>query len=216
MKTIHGFLLLGVLWTCARAQQLPVQPHPALPATPATARPNQFTRLDRFYQKNGTMQMTVHPDFATALFSYFHEPASQRAFGIISGIAPINQTIESGNGLTAVQTRALLFPVWLSVKIRLTNNPTANFVPYLIGGLGPSFALDFGPNRQVNLNLADSNFLAGGSAFAGAGVDYLWAQGWAVSADLRYIVLRYPTAVAGRTNLDGLSFSIGIVHGFGL
>ncbi|RMG66358.1 MAG: hypothetical protein D6715_07225 [Calditrichaeota bacterium] len=215
MKSIISLWLLVAFAVAGGAQQVPASLHPKHPGAPTARVLEKASRLDLFYQQHGTMQMAVHPDFATALFSYFREPFSQRAFGVIAGVAPLSRTTRGANGFTDVQTHALLFPLWLSLKIRLTNSPSAHVVPYLIGGFGPSFALDYGPNRQVNLNFSNSHFLAGGTAFAGAGVDYLWARDWAISADLRYIVLRYPSAVVGRTNLDGLSFSIGIVHGFG-
>ena len=59
------------------------------------------------------------------------------------------------------------------------------------------------------------NTYIGGGAFVGLGVDYLWAEEWAISADVRYNVIRFDAPVGSTSNFDGVSFFFGFIHAFG-
>jgi outer membrane protein W len=115
-----------------------------------------------------------------------------------------------------VQSSALLFPLWFSLKFRLSDRSNSKFSPYIITGVGPTLALRFHNGSSFISSLTEFSTEWGGGGYFGAGFDYLWGGEWAISADVRYNVIRFDNPVGLDSDYSGFSFAVGFTRAFGL
>lgn len=196
------------------------QPNPISTFTPKTIEnPNlleeySFSSVDFYGHHNGTMHLLVSNDYVGSSFSYFPSTTNRLQYGLNAGIIPI---VQNGNStyLRGEENRSLLIPLWFSVKIRLRTGYDDKLIPYFIGGLGPTLGLNFGPYGGFFNSINHLNGELGGGGYMGLGVDYLWAEDWAFSMDVRYNLFVFDQPVGKDKEFSGFSFFIGFARAFG-
>lgn len=174
---------------------------------------------DYFYENNnGMMQMMMSPDFMGPTFSYFNNSDNRLQYGFNAGIIPVATANELVRDYYRAnnQSRLLLIPFWLSLKIRLRTQQNDRLIPYVITGLGPTLGLDFGANNGFINTISYMRGQIGGGGYLGLGFDYLWAEDWAISTDARYNVFVFDQPIGEDKKFDGFSFFIGFTRAFGL
>ena len=170
-------------------------------------------------QQSGKMQLTAGPNFVGSSLAYFRRGNGQLLYGFNMDILSVG----TGNDLLSEYYNAgfpglsetnLLLPFWLSLKVRLTNRPASKVAPYVIAGLGPALSLRMNNSVGFFDALTSINADLGGGAYMGLGVDYMWADSWAISADVRYIAIDFDTPLRFSEEYDGVSLAIGFMRAF--
>lgn len=189
------------------------------PQNPAL-RGMQYSHLTNdFYENNtGSMQLMVANEYVGSSISYFGETDNRFQFGLNAGIVPIvkNDVYSSEYYSQDEQYRLLLIPFWLTLKVRLRNNYNDKLIPYFIGGLGPTLGLDFGTNSGFMDSITYLRGQIGGGGYLGAGFDYLWAEEWAISMDVRYNIFAFDHPLGEDKEFSGFSIFVGFLRAFGL
>lgn len=172
-----------------------------------------------FYNNNnGTMQLMMSNDYVGSSFSYFRKTANRFQYGLNVGIIPMASNYQTAQQYYEEneQNKLLLFPFWLSLKIRVRTNLEDKLIPYFIGGLGPTLGLDLGSNNGFIDTISYLRGEIGGGAFIGAGADYLWTDEWAISMDVRYNVFVFDHPLGDDKKFSGFSIYLGFIRAFGL
>lgn len=216
MKTI--LILLGLILVSHSI--LNAQENPFIefkPQKPDNERFGYSYLNNNFYDhNNGSMQLMLSNEYVGSSFSFFKKTTNQFQYGLNSGIIPIFNDYSENQPNYSNQSRLLLIPVWLSLKIRLKTNLKDNLIPYFIGGLGPALGLDLGSNMGFIDTISYLRGELGGGAFIGAGVDYIWTEDWAISLDVRYNMFSFDHPLGGDKEFSGFSVFIGFIRAFGL
>lgn len=218
MKTISIFIgLIIMFFSIVNAQDNPfIEIRPNKPNKQSL----RYSSLDNYFynNNNGSMQLMMSNEYVGSSFSYLRKTTNRFQYGLNSGIIPMvsnyhaTQQYYKGNE----QNRLLLFPFWLSLKIRLRTNLEDILIPYFIGGLGPTLGLDLGSNNGFIDTISYLRGEIGGGAFIGMGADYLWAEDWAISLDVRYNIFVFDHPLGEDKEFSGFSFYIGFIRAFGL
>lgn len=177
---------------------------------------SSFSSSDFYEHNNGTMHLIMSGEYVGSSFSYLSRTENRMQYGLNAGLIPIAQNSNTASDyyVRGDENRLLLVPLWFSVKIRLKTTDD-KLVPYLIGGLGPTLGLDFGPYNGFFNSLNHLNGELGGGGYAGIGIDYLWAEDWAFSMDVRYNMFLFDQPVGRDKQFSGFSFFIGVARAFG-
>lgn len=173
----------------------------------------------RFYESdNGLTQMMISNDYLGSSFSYFRRSDNKVQLGFNAGIISIAEENNEGSDYYRADEQYSLFliPFWLSIKVRLTANQDGQLIPYATGGLGPTLGLDFGQNRGFVSSINNVIGQLGGGGYLGLGFDYLWAEEWAISTEVRYNIFVFEHPLGGDRRFDGFSFFIGFGRAFGM
>lgn len=177
-----------------------------------------FSSADFYGNNNGTVHLLMSSEYVGSSLSYFPKATNRLQYGLNAGIIPIvkNENTTSNYYLRGDERRLLLVPFWLSVKIRLRTSYDDKLIPYLIGGLGPTLGLDFGPYNRFFDSITHLSGELGGGGYVGLGFDYLWAEDWAFSMDVRYNLFLFHHPVGDDKEFSGFSLFIGFARAFGL
>jgi len=215
LQSIFGSLIISSVIAFA-------QPNPGFtihPQIPTSDIEYHSAANNYFYENNnGMMQMMMSPDFMGPTFSYFNRSDNRIQYGFNAGIIPVatdNEIIRDYYRANA-QSRLLLVPFWLSIKIRLRTQQDDRLIPYVITGMGPTLGLDLGTNNGFINTINYMRGELGGGGYLGLGFDYLWAEEWAISADARYNVFVFDQPIGEDKEFEGVSFFIGFTRAFGL
>jgi hypothetical protein len=172
---------------------------------------------NNFYDhNNGSTQLMMSNDYVGSSFSFFKKTTNRFQYGLNSGIIPILNDYPENQPNYSNQSRLLLIPFWLSLKIRLRTNLDNKLIPYFIGGLGPTLGLDLRSNMGFIDTISYLRSELGGGAFIGAGVDYIWTDDWAISLDVRYNIFAFDHPLGEDKEFSGFSVYIGFIRAFGL
>lgn len=215
LQSIFGLLIIS--FVIAFAQPNPgFTIHPQIPTTDIEY--HSFAKNYFYENNNGMMQMMMSPDFMGPTFSYFTSSDNRFQYGFNAGIIPIlsDNEIVRNYYSAADQSRVLVVPFLLSLKIRLRTQQDASIVPYVITGFGPTLGLDIGANNGFVNTISYMRGELGGGGYLGLGFDYLWAEEWAISADARYNVFVFNQPIGEDKKFEGFSFFIGFTRAFGL
>lgn len=175
------------------------------------------SRSDQFYHRNGIMRLQVGDEFIGSSVAFFTRGSNRFQYGMNMNMF----TVSTGQRLlddyyrTTVSESALLIPFWLSLKIRLHSGDSGNLYPYIITGLGPALGLKFNNASGVLNSLTHIETEFGGGAFVGIGMDYIWSEDWAFSADVRYNYVRFNNPLGLSDEYKGVSFAVGFIRAFG-
>ncbi|HQU72382.1 MAG TPA: OmpW family outer membrane protein [Calditrichia bacterium] len=176
------------------------------------SRPN----WDQFYHGAGSMQMVAGSDYLGTSLSLLRHGASRMVYSLNLDFLPV-QVLPNALAFYDTPQRpystAMVMPIWMSVKVRLSNSSSV-VTPYMIAGAGPALGLRFSGTTGWTNTISQVDGQWGGGAYLGAGLDYLWAGEWGLSADIRYNVLRFDSQVGTSDQYDGFSFSFGFVRAF--
>ena len=180
--------------------------------------PSQMSWQD-FDQQNGKVQFVAGAGYFGSTISYFRKGTGRLMYGFNMDILPISTGVNAANdyfgaGLPGISQTSLLMPFWFSMKMRLTNRPASSISPYVIAGLGPAIGLRMENQQSFWDSISSINADLGGGGFAGIGVDYLWADEWAISADVRYMALDFDSPLRFSEDYSGLTFALGFVRAF--
>lgn len=211
---IIGFLLISTFVSAQNNPFITISSQ-----RPAVERLEYSLLNNNFYENNnGSMQFMVADEYFGTSLSYFKKTANRFQYGLNAGIIPMVSNYHATQQFSKdnEQSRLLLFPFWLSLKIRLRTNLEDKLIPYLIGGLGPTLGLDLGSNNGFIDTISYLRGQIGGGGFAGVGFDYLWAEDWAISMDVRYNIFAFNHPLGEDKEFSGFSFYIGFVRAFGL
>lgn len=217
MKNVIGVFLAVILASSVFAQDLSpaVHPQPVSGGFPLDHSPSNWRQFD---EHSGMMQFHAGSDFLGSSLAYFTRGEGKLLYGInldVMSVAARDDQLTSFYR-SPVQSSALLFPVWFSLKFRLSDRSGSNFSPYMITGVGPTLALRFHNGSNFISSLTEFNTEWGGGGYFGAGFDYLWGGEWAISADVRYNVIRFDNPVGLDRDYSGFSFAVGFIRAFGL
>ncbi len=175
-------------------------------------------RVSDFYNQNGMMRVQAGNSYMGTSLAYMMTGSGKFMYGLNVDMVWSNSGVNRLDNGVFYQTfdqTALLVPAWLSFKYRFGSVYNQEITPYAIGGAGPTFGFAFDRGDDFFNSLSNANAYIGGGAFVGLGVDYLWAEEWAISADVRYNVIRFDAPVGSNSNFDGVSFFFGFIHAFG-
>lgn len=214
LPTIIGFLLISTFVIAQNNPFITISPQ-----RPIEERLEYSLLENNFYNNNnGSMQFMVADEYFGTSFSYFKRTTNRFQYGLNGGIIPMISNYHATQQLYKdnEQNRLLLLPFWLSLKIRLRTNLEDKMIPYLIGGFGPTLGLNLGSNNGFIDTISYLRGQIGGGGYAGVGVDYLWAEDWAISMDVRYNVFAFDHPLGEDKEFSGFSFYIGFVRAFGL
>lgn len=177
-----------------------------------------FSSKDFYGNNNGTVHLLMSNKYVGSSLAYFPKTANRLQYGLNAGIIPIvtNKNATSNYYLREDEDRLLLIPFWLSVKIRLRTSYDYKLIPYVIGGIGPTLGLDFGPYSGFLDSMTHLSGQLGGGGYVGFGIDYLWAEDWAFSVDVRYNLFLFDHPVGEGKEFSGFSFFVGFARAFGL
>lgn len=170
-----------------------------------------------FYtNNNGAMHLLMSNEYVGTSFSYFPKTHNRLHYGLTVGIIPMyRNNVSSDYYLRENDNKLLLVPFLLSMKIYLRTDYDDRLIPYIIGGLGPILGLDFGPYNRFFDSMTHLNGALGGGGYVGLGFDYLWAEDWAFSMDVRYNLYVFDQPVGDDRKFSGFSFFLGFARAFG-
>ena len=179
---------------------------------------NSFATTDFYGNNNGAVHLLMSNEYVGSSLSYFPKTNTRLQYGMNVGIIPMvkNNNTPSDYYLRGNEDRLLLIPFMLSLKIRLKTSYDDKLIPYIIGGLGPTLGLDLGPYNRFFDSIAHLNGELGGGGYVGFGIDYLWAEDWAFSTDIRYNLYMFDHPVGDEREFSGFSFFVGFARAFGL
>lgn len=218
MKVITGMLVVALLCTCLAVAQegspFGIKPQNSVEQIHYFRAPDQ-----QFYENdNGITQMLFSNDYIGSSFSYFRRSPNRLQLGLNAGIIsiPVETDRVAEYQRASEGYSVFMIPFWLSLKVRLTANQDDQLIPYLSGGIGPTLGLDFGQHRGFAASMRNVIGQLGGGGYFGAGFDYLWAEEWAISTEVRYNIFVFEHPLGGDERYDGFSFFIGFGRAFGL
>jgi hypothetical protein len=217
MKNVVTVFLVVVLAGFVFGQDLSPAIHPQ-PASTGFSLYKPASNWRQFDNHSGLMQFHAGSNFFGSSLAYFTRGESKLLYGVNLNVFSVsaNDDYLTSFYRSPVQTSALLFPFWFTLKFRLSDRSSSNFSPYIITGLGPTLALRFNNGSNFISALSEFNTVWGGGGYLGAGFDYLWAGEWAISADIRYNVIRFDNPVGLNRDYSGFSFAVGFLRAFGL
>lgn len=216
MRKLVTPVLLLALSAVLSAQGLSPLPGTVTPA------PVKVHSLDRswadFDHRQGRMSLTAGSEYVGASMALMMRNAGRLQYGLNLDMLPVEVSPNYANRYydSYRSHSTLLVPVWFTVKMRLREDFSLPVSPYVIGGVGPTLALRFEGETGIVNTISQVEGTFGGGAFAGIGVDYLWAEEWAFSVDVRYNVIRLDTVLGRSDEYDGVSFFFGFIRAFGL
>jgi len=216
MKYLSAFFLMFCLSGMAFGQDQSPAVHPQ-PASITYVPYQPAANWQEFDQHSGMMQLHAGSEFFGSSLAYFTRGSERALYGLnlnIMSIAATNDQL-TGSYRSPVQSSALLFPLWFTFKFRLYNNSNSKVSPYIVTGAGPAVALRFNNGSDFFSALSEFSTEWGGGGFIGAGFDYLWAGEWAISADVRYNVIRFDNPAGLNSDYSGFSFAVGFIRAFG-
>lgn len=177
---------------------------------------NSYDPLGDFYGQTAMMNVHASPAFYGTSIAYLTSGDSRFMYGLDINILQVDNGVNQFNGsyyrLPGQST--LLIPAWFTFKYRLGSHVNDTILPYIIGGAGPAFGLQLGSSRDFLTSVGQAQGFWGGGAFLGTGVDYLWDDSWAISADVRYHLMEYDAPVATADSYRGLSLYLGVIRAF--
>jgi hypothetical protein len=204
MKNVVSVFLVVVLAGFVFGQDLSPAIHPQ-PASAGFSLHKPASNWRQFDNHSGLMQFHAGSNFFGSSLAYFTRGESKLLYGVNLNVFSVSA---SDDYLTS--------PFWFTLKFRLSDRSSSNFSPYIITGLGPTLALRFNNGSNFISALSEFNTVWGGGGYLGAGFDYLWAGEWAISADIRYNVIRFDNPVGLNRDYSGFSFAVGFLRAFGL
>ncbi len=219
MKQFINLALILLISSALFAQgEHPLQrlTHPQSPSTPVPAF-YHGSKYDRFYTRTGIMHLQAGEDFIGSSVAYFRKGNNRFLYGMNLSFLTVDtgQRLLNGYSSGTIGETGYLIPFWLSLKIRLKTGDTGNITPFILTGLGPTLGLKLHQASGFINSLSHLEAELGGGAFLGAGVDYIWNEEWAFSADIRYNYVRFNNPLGLSDEYRGLSFAIGFVRAFG-
>lgn len=216
MKYLTVFFLMSGLMGMAPGQDQSPAIHPQ-PASVSYVPYQPASNWQQFDQHSGMMQFHAGADFFGSSLAYFARGSGRVLYGLNLNIMSIATTSDRLTNFyhSPVQSSALMFPLWFTLKLRLYDSPGSKISPYVITGVGPTVALRFNNGSGFFSALSEFNTQWGGGGFVGAGFDYLWAGEWAISADIRYNAIRFDNPAGLNSDYSGLSFAVGFIRAFG-
>jgi opacity protein-like surface antigen len=217
MKGIVIVFLIVILAGFAFAQDKSPAIHPQ-PVSAGFSLYNPASNWRQFDEHSGMMQFHAGSNFFGSSLAYFTRGDGKLLYGINLNVMSIPTADDYLTGFyrSPVQTSALLFPLWFTLKLRLSDRSSSKFSPYIITGVGPTLALRFHNGSKFINALSEFNTEWGGGGYLGAGFDYLWGGEWAISADIRYNIIRFDNPVGLNRDYSGFSFAVGFLRAFGL
>ncbi len=170
-----------------------------------------------FDRQGGRMQFQAGANYTGGTIGYLHGGSAGIIYSLAIDVLPVAEPANQLQGAynPALRYASFLVPFWFSIKFRLTHNNTAKISPYIITGMGPTLGIRLNPNRSFLNSFSNIETAWGGGGFAGAGFDYLWAEEWALSFDIRYNVIYLNSPIGSQDNYSGFSFAIGFMRAFG-
>ena len=107
---------------------------------------------------------------------------------------------DRGSMLMLTLSSKLFLPV-------LQNEPNIN--PYWVIGGGPVLGIESDWSRQFPGSLTHAYSIGGYTTYTGPGLSY-YIGSWSLNFEVYYQLLRFPKTIFGKTNFDGVMFSLGI------
>ncbi len=174
--------------------------------------------LNRFYERTGQMHVNFGAGYVGSSLAYFVRGKRRLLYGANLNVLSVSTGHHRSRayGGAVVSRQALLVPFWFTFKWRLRESAYGRFSPYVIGGLGPVLFVQVPEGRNILNSLTRMFGNLGGGAFLGIGLDYLWAEDWAFSADVRYNYFRVNHPTGLQSDNSGLSLFVGLTRAFGL
>jgi hypothetical protein len=178
---------------------------------------NSIEAIDFYGNNNGAMHLLISNEYVGTSFSYFPRTENRLQYGLNVGIIPMSKSNSSSDYyLREDNNKLLLIPFLLSIKIHLRTGYDDRLIPYVIGGFGPILGLDFGSYNRFFDSMTHFNGALGGGGYAGLGLDYLWAEDWAFSMEVRYNLFAFDHPIGNNREFSGFSFFVGFARAFGL
>ena len=214
MKRLLSIFLLLAAGSMLLAQEPVRQSNPQW-FPDRTHDPNQL-RWDDFYEQNGTGRINMGAGYVGSSVAYFQKGSGRLLYGLNIDLLAVETVREllPNRFVPVYRETALIVPLWLTLKIRLLQQPHSTLSPYLISGIGPTWGLRIHNDGDFFDALGSIQGQIGAGGFVGAGIDYLWAEDWALSMDVRYNVIRFDNPLGLEESYDGFSFSIGFMRAF--
>lgn len=173
-----------------------------------------------FDQGSGKMLFNAGQDFFGTTIAYMRQGNARVMYGFNVDIMSVSSpVVNGGNSLfsaTPFTQSSLVVPLLFTMKFRFLDNPYSKFSPYAITGVGPTMGFRFNSGTSFFNSLSNIQTQLGAGGYLGAGVDMLWMEGWAFSADIRYNVMYFNNSIGFDNQYNGLSFGIGFMRAFGL
>ncbi len=170
-----------------------------------------------FDRHSGKVQLNAGANFFGSTIAYMHKGSSRLLYGFNLDVLASNSSAPTNN-LFANQfsQSSFLIPLQFSMKFRLIENPYSKLSPYVITGAGPTLGFQFTNGASIFNSFSNLQANLGAAGYLGGGVDLLWMNDWAISADIRYNVMYFDTPLSLSNEYTGFSFGIGFMRAFGL
>jgi len=176
------------------------------------------TSWEDFQDRSGRALFTAGPGYVGSSLAYFMNGGGRLQYGLNLDLVTVfdgaQQRLTQAGYTVSQSEQAFLVPLWLSMKVKVTDNPFAKFAPYVITGAGPTLGLKFNDASTFSNIISNVEGELGGGAFLGAGVDFMWMERWAISTDVRYNFVKFNDTLGLSDEYRGVSFSFGFIRAF--
>ncbi len=219
MKFFATVLAIVILTGAVFSQDHPVQESSQRGFSESKVHKSYAPSWNDFDESSGKMLFNAGSDFVGTTIAYMRKGNSRMLYGFNVDILSISSPVaNSSNNLfvSPLTQSSLVVPLLFTMKFRFINNPYSKLSPYAITGVGPTLGFRLNPSTNFFNSLSNIQTQLGAGGYIGTGVDLLWMEDWAFSADIRYNVMYFNNSIGFNNQYNGVSFGIGFMRAFGL